>query len=132
LLQSYFPIKLTKLDDEYSKFTHFNSHEVVGHWHNDMPGLTPRSKVIATSLGCPRQIVEYSNVVYGFQCHLEFTSESIAVLIEVSYEEFDDIDNHNYIQKPEYIIAISNLHMNLLLFKFMDKLAVEYRSILTM
>jgi len=37
----------------------------VGHWHNDMPGLTAECMVLATSEKCPRQIVEYGPVVYG-------------------------------------------------------------------
>lgn len=122
----YFPIELTDYGVENPKFTHFSSNEMVGHWHNDMPGLTWQSKVVARSVGCPRQIVEYSNLVYGFQCHLEFTSESITELIESSDDEFDDIDSHYYIQKPEYIIANSSLQMNLLLFEFMDKLVLAY------
>jgi len=122
----YFPIKLTEFAGKHSKIAHFNSNEVVGHWHNDMPGLTPTSKVLATSEGCPRQIVEYSNLVYGFQCHLEFTPESVAELVSVSVDEFSDIDNHPYIQNPEYIIDSSSLHMNSLLFEFMDKLMIEY------
>jgi GMP synthase (glutamine-hydrolysing) len=121
----YFPIDLTDYGVQHPKFTHFSSKEVVGHWHNDMPGLTLTSKVLATSAGCPRQIVEYSNLVYGLQCHLEFTPETINELIKNSYAEFD---NYNYVQNIEYIIASSSLHMNSLLFEFMDKLAHEYTS----
>lgn len=124
----YFPIELTSFGDNHAKFSHFNHHEVVGHWHNDMPGLTPTCKIIASSLGCPRQIVEYSNLVYGFQCHLEFTSKYLTQLIEVFREEFDDIDNYSYIQKPELIIDTSSLYMNSLLYEFMDKLVLEHTS----
>ena len=122
----YFPIKLTELGRGHSNFSHFNTLETVGHWHNDMPGLTPTSKVLATSIGCPRQIVEYSPLVYGFQCHLEFTAESIAGLIAVSADEFETADHHNYIQKPERLMANSSLSMNALLFEFMDKFMVYY------
>ena len=81
----YFPIELTDDGLAEAKFSHFNRSEVVGHWHNDMPGLTLTSKVIAASAGCPRQIVEYSSLVYGLQCHLEFTSDSITALIDNAY-----------------------------------------------
>ena len=121
----YFPIRLTEDGTEHPKFKHFSRTEVVGHWHNDMPGLTAKSKVIAKSVGCPRQIVEYSKIVYGFQCHLEFTAESVTELIEHSYADFDDINNHNYIQKPEDIMTSSSLPMNALLFEFMDKLVLD-------
>jgi len=122
----YFPIELTMHAAESQKFSHFKDCELVGHWHNDMPGLTQTSKVLATSEGCPRQIVEYSSRVYGFQCHLEFTLESITELIDVSIDEFNDIENQNYQQSPEYILAQSSVPMNSLLYKFMDKLVDEY------
>jgi GMP synthase (glutamine-hydrolysing) len=33
----------------------------VGHWHRDMPGLTAGAKVLATSAGCSRQIIQYGD-----------------------------------------------------------------------
>ena len=62
-----FPIQLTDDGLKDEKINHFGSSLLVGHWHNDMPGLTTDSKILATSTGCPRQIVAYSNLVYGFQ-----------------------------------------------------------------
>jgi len=124
----YFPIKLTEDGRQVDKFSHFNASELVGHWHNDMPGLSPTSKVLATSAGCPRQIIEYSNLVYGFQCHLEFTTESIKEIIEVSDDEFVEIEQHNYIQAPNSIIAQNSLAMNALLVEFMDKLMFSYTN----
>ena len=64
--------------------------------------------------------------MYGFQCHLEFTPESIAELVNVSDNEFSDNDDHHYIQNPEYILNSSSLRMNSLLVEFMDKLMIEY------
>lgn len=122
----YFPIELTDDAVDHAKFSHFNQCELVGHWHNDMPGLTASSKVLATSVGCPRQIVEYSNLVYGFQCHLEFTPESIAKLITNAADDFANMTQYNYIQKPEQIVAGNSLSMNSLLFTFMDNLVVDY------
>lgn len=124
----YFPIALTKSGREHPHLSHFNLTEIVGHWHNDMPGLTPTSKVLATSAGCPRQIIEYSPLVYGFQCHLEFTAESLTELIAVSHDEFEKIGHHNYLEKPESIIARSSLTMNSLLSGFLDKLIHSYET----
>ena len=124
----YFPIALTESGRQHSNLSHFNATEIVGHWHNDMPGLTPTSKILAASAGCPRQIIEYSPLVYGFQCHLEFTAESLADLIMVSHDEFEKIGHHNYIQDPENIMASSSLAMNTLLFGFMDKLVLSYET----
>jgi len=125
----YFPITLTESGKQDPKLSHFNEKELVGHWHNDMPGLTSTSKVLATSTGCPRQIVEYSHLVYGFQCHLEFTTESIVELIENSNDEFNAIEHHNQVQDPESITATSNYAMNALLFEFMDKLVLSYTQV---
>jgi GMP synthase (glutamine-hydrolysing) len=68
----------------------------VGHWHNDMPGLTPNAKIIAFSAGCPRQIIEYSKLVYGLQCHMELTSEVVELLIQHSEVELNDAHNYNW------------------------------------
>ncbi|MCJ8294528.1 MAG: glutamine amidotransferase [Colwellia sp.] len=122
----YFPIDLSEQGIEHTKLAHFKHQQVVGHWHNDMPGLTADSKVLATSAGCPRQIVEYSALVYGFQCHLEFTSASVYELIEVSAGDFADIEQHHFVQPAELIVAYNTLAMNKLLFKFMDKLVLAY------
>lgn len=65
-----FPITLTEDGCKDEMFSHFTKTLEVGHWHNDMPGLTPEAKIIAFSEGCPRQIVSYSDRVFGFQCHM--------------------------------------------------------------
>lgn len=59
----------------------------VIHWHNDMPGLTKDSVILASSAGCPRQIIRYQENIYGFQCHLEITLEGIKTMIEVVPED---------------------------------------------
>ncbi len=85
------------------------------------------SKVLATSAGCTRQIIEYSALVYGFQCHLEFTTASLAELITVSADEFKAVGQYCYIQDPQSIIANSSSAMNALLFEFMNKLVLSYK-----
>lgn len=116
-----FPIQLTQdgLNDE--KISHLGSPLLVGHWHNDMPGLTLQSKVLATSTGCPRQIIAYSNIVYGFQCHMELTPEVIELLI--AEEDFLSINTkHRFVQKPDEIRSFDYSEMNKKLFLFLDKL----------
>jgi GMP synthase (glutamine-hydrolysing) len=124
----YFPIKLNEIGLSHSKFKHFNSIETVGHWHNDMPGLTQKSRVLASSDGCQRQIVEYAKLVYGFQCHLEFTAQTLKILIENSETEFIHYKDHQYIQCPEKILAKKTTHMNFLMSGFMDALIHDYLS----
>jgi len=112
------------LKDE--KINHFGANLPVGHWHNDMPGLTSQSKILATTVGCPRQIVAYHNLVYGFQCHMELTPAVIELLIA---EELDFLTNntaYRYVQKPDEIRSYDLHEMNEMLFRFLDKLETEY------
>ena len=53
-----------------------------------MPGLTYNAVVLATSQGCPRQIVRFSPKHYAFQAHLEFDPKAIDLLIAADGEEY--------------------------------------------
>ena len=44
-------------------------------------GLSDKAVVLATSKGCPRQIICFSPKHYAFQAHLEFDLEAIDLLI---------------------------------------------------
>lgn len=123
-----FPISLTATGKANDKFAHFGDTLAVGHWHNDMPGLTEGSKIIAYSEGCPRQIVEYSDLVYGFQCHMEFTPEVIELLIGASQRELAALTNYRFVQQPEGLRSNDYEEMNQKLFGFLDKLIVTYSS----
>lgn len=46
-----FPITLTPEGRANDKFAHFGETLDVGHWHNDMPGLTENSKIIPLARG---------------------------------------------------------------------------------
>ena len=120
-----FPITLTEEGSNNPKFSHFGHQLEVGHWHNDMPGLTPTATIIATSEGCPRQIVEYSDLVYGFQCHMEFTPEVVELLIEAE-TDLPTLTNHRFVQQPDALRANSWAEMNDKLHTFLDHLADAY------
>ncbi len=92
----------------------------VGHWHGDMPGLTPESKILAYSAGCPRQIVRYSPKVYCFQCHFEFTPETIEQMIVNSTHELEAYKNMPYIESTEKLKTYDFKEINERLFKFLD------------
>lgn len=94
----------------------------VAHWHGDMPGLTLESKVLATSEGCPRQIVRYSPTVYGFQCHFEFTPEAIEGMIQKNAQELEEHKDLPYIETADELRAHDYNEMNTLLFQFLDQL----------
>lgn len=123
-----FPIQLTEEGLNDPKINHFGSELEVGHWHNDMPGLTAESKILASSKGCPRQIVSYSNLVYGFQCHMELNPEVIELLIAADEEFLLTNTKHQYVQHPDKIRSFDFSEMNQKLFEFLDKLEAEYRN----
>ncbi len=90
----------------------------VIHWHNDMPGLTDTSIILASSLGCPRQIVKYKNNVYGFQCHLEITLDGIKALIEAVPE---DLKPSKFTQSKEELLAQDYQSINNLMITILDR-----------
>ncbi|WP_343673982.1 glutamine amidotransferase [Chitinophaga sp.] len=108
------PIELTNAGIKSDMIGHFGAVLDVGHWHYDMPGLTGHCKILAKSKGCPRQIIEYTPLVYGFQCHMEFTPEVLALLIANS--------NEDVIHNPDTDFT----DMNDKLFTFCDKLIAAY------
>lgn len=117
-----FPITLTEDGKQDSIFSTFPEKFMVGHWHGDMPGLTPDSKILATSEGCPRQIVRYSPNIYGFQCHFEFTPEAIEAMIENNAHELEEHKGLPYIQTADQLRKNDYSEMNSLLFSFLDKI----------
>lgn len=123
-----FPIALTPEGKRNEKFSDFGDTLDVGHWHNDMPGLTESAVVIAHSEGCPRQIVQYSNLVYGFQCHMEFTPDVIELLIAASESELASLTNHRFVQQADALRANDYEEMNRKLHGFLDKLIEDYRE----
>jgi len=121
-----FPIMLTEYGITHSKFSHLGKMTEVGHWHNDMPGLTCDAKIIAFSAGCPRQIIEYSKLVYGLQCHMELNSEVVELLIHHSEVELNQAHNYKFVNTREELRNHDYQEMNQNLFIFLDKLKEEY------
>ncbi|MCC8378948.1 type 1 glutamine amidotransferase [Xenorhabdus sp. PB30.3] len=121
-----YPIMLTEEGLKNNKFSHFGEMLEVGHWHSDMPGLTPDAKIIAFSEGCPRQIIEYQHLVYAFQCHMELTTEVVELLIQNSEKELSKANEYKFVQTPEVLRTHDYSEMNNKLFVFLDKLAEQY------
>ena len=96
----------------------------TGHWHGDMPGLTEDAVVLATSQGCPRQIIRFSSKHYAFQAHLEFDSEAVNFLIAADGEEVleEQSQNLTFVQNTQDIRAYDYREMNAKLFAFLDSL----------
>lgn len=111
-----FSISLSEIGKKDHIFKNFNTTFDVIHWHNDMPGLTPDSQILAYSAGCPRQIIRYKKNVYGLQCHLEITHEGIKTMIDACP---DDLKPSTYTQTKQQLLAndyqsINNLMIEIL------------------
>ena len=119
-----FPITLTEagLKDEHVKV--FGPTLITGHWHGDMPGLTEDAVVLATSQGCPRQIIRFSYKHYAFQAHLEFDPEAVELLIAADVEDVieEQSSKLTFVQNPQVIRAYDYREMNAKLYAFLDSL----------
>ncbi|WP_460142036.1 type 1 glutamine amidotransferase [Pseudomonas sp. S2_E01] len=123
-----YPITLTDAGRANAHVAHFGPTLEVGHWHNDMPGLTADAQVLAFSEGCPRQIIQYGRLVYGFQCHMEFTREVIELLIGASGGDLDAMIDRRFVQQPEVLRANDYTQMNQKLFGFLDAIVSDYQA----
>jgi GMP synthase (glutamine-hydrolysing) len=121
-----FDLTLTDKAKNDPIFSTFENKFPVGHWHGDMPGLTPTTTILATSEGCPRQIVRYLPRVYGFQCHFEFTLQSIEGMIENCSHELEQYKSLPYIENAETLRGHNYTPINNLLFKFLDYMFSVY------
>lgn len=111
-----FPIKLTAHGQKDPLLAGLPQIFPVTHWHKYMPGIPKNAKILATSEGCPRQIIRYSSKVYGFQCHPEVTPEDIQKAI--SYFE-EDLCPGLYVQSKDDFLkndfsSINNMMISIL------------------
>ena len=123
-----FELSLTESASHDKIFSKFPGKFLVGHWHGDMPGLTAESEILATSKGCPRQIVRYTPKVYGFQCHFEFTPESIEGMINSCSRELEELKSLPYVQNEIELRKNDYESINDLLFKFLDYMDNIYEN----
>lgn len=124
----HYPITLSEAGKQHPLLAHFGSPLTVGHWHNDMPGLTDQATVLAASVGCPRQIVQYGNFVYGFQCHMEFTAEAVEGLIQHAEQELAEAKEKRFIRSNAEMREWDYREMNEKLWQFLDLLVKKRQS----
>ena len=119
-----FPITLTEAGFKDNHVKVFGQTLNTGHWHGDMPCLTKNAVVLATSQGCPRQIIRFSPKHYAFQAHLEFDPEAVELLIAADGEEVlkEQSSKLTFVQKPEAIRNYAYREMNAKLYAFLDSL----------
>lgn len=119
------PARLTEAGRRDPLFADFPAVFDAGAWHNDMPGLTADSVVIAASEGCPRQIVRYAPLAYGFQTHMEFTH---AIVANGLRDCGGELGEGRFVQSVGQMLAYDYAPMNALLSRFLDRLLEAYRA----
>lgn len=82
-----FDIQLTENGKMDPLFREMPTEFKVMHWHGDMAGIGKDTEILASSQGCPRQIMRYAPKVYGLQCHLEIEHEGMKRLVEHCSED---------------------------------------------
>lgn len=123
-----FSLSLTDQASSDPVFSKFPPSFSVGHWHGDMPGLTPQSQILAVSSGCPRQIVKYSPKIYGFQCHFEFTPESIEGMIKNCSDELVKYEGLPFIENADKLRTYDFVEINERLFTFLDYIKDQFEN----
>jgi GMP synthase (glutamine-hydrolysing) len=114
-----YPLSLTEESLDDPLLEGFPNSFPVIHWHNDMPGETKDSVILASSQGCPRQILRYAPRVYGFQCHLEITKEGIQEMIKACP---GDLKPSRFTQTPDELLVQDYGAINQLMIKILDRL----------
>lgn len=122
-----YPMELTGEGQADPHVKELGNHLPVGHWHGDMPGLVEGASVLATTPGCPRQIVRFSPKHYAFQTHLEFDQEAVTGLIAAEGRETleETSKTHPYIQSPDELLKQDYTEMNDRLYNFLDSLTKQ-------
>jgi len=118
-----FPVTLTAEGMQDPILEGFPKNFPVIHWHNDMPGETSHSVLLAKSEGCPKQILRYGPLVYGFQCHLEITKDGIQSLIAACP---GDLKASRFTQSPAELLAQDYDTIHGYMKKILDRLTSNF------
>lgn len=118
-----FPIHLTQQGVEDSLFKSIPDRFNVAHWHQDMPGLPVGSVVLATSPGCPRQIIRFNERTIGTQCHFELTSDLVKEMADHCH---NDLNHGPYIQNLSDFVNADFDAINKVLFTLLDRFVDDH------
>lgn len=91
-----------------------------------MPGLTADAQVLAYSEGCPRQIVAYSDRVFGVPCQMALTPDVVEQLIAHYEADLSRAAQYRFVETAEAQRAHDYREMNDMLWLFLDKLTAHY------
>ena len=112
------PVQLTPAGEYDPMLREFPRCFEAAHWHNDMPGIPEGAEILATSAGCPRQIIRFRDHVYGFQCHPEMT---LSVMTRLSTHCSHDLNGGQYVQSREELLTQDYTAINKHAFRFLDQ-----------
>ncbi len=120
----WFPVTLTREAKSSPIFRTLPNKFFTFHWHGDTFEIPHGAARIAQSEGCANQAFEYGRVI-GLQFHLEYSVESINLMIQNCSDEIMD---GKYIQKQDKIVSqISNVHkIKEILNTLLDNMEREY------
>jgi len=119
-----FPIMLTNAGKRDPLLEGLEEAFPVIHWHNDMPGVSQDSEILAFSEGCPRQIVRYTPRIYGFQCHLEIDDKGIQTMIDACPNDFAP---SAYTQSAAQLMQQDYLAINRKMMTILDRMVALYK-----
>jgi GMP synthase (glutamine-hydrolysing) len=117
----FFDVSLTPAGQKDPLFEGFKTSFLSGHWHNDMPGLPDGASVLATSDGCPRQVIRFSERVLGFQSHFELTHEVMAGFIN---KFRDDLVPARFVQTADAMLSADFKAQAVQMKRLLDRLFV--------
>jgi GMP synthase-like glutamine amidotransferase len=120
----WFPVSLTREAKSSPIFRTLPNKFITFHWHGDTFEIPLGATKIAESEGCENQAFEYGRVI-GLQFHLEYSVESINLMIQNCG---DEIVYGKYIQKRDEILSnYKNLpETNLILNLLLDNIEKEF------
>lgn len=95
------------------------------HWHTEMPGLSPGARVLAYSKGCPRQIVQYTDNIFAFQCHLEMTQRGAKEVLCHLQDQVKENAGGKFVQTSARILSGDFGRANAVLRMFLDALVAK-------
>lgn len=114
-----FPVTLNEAGSQDPLLAGLSSSFLSLHWHDDMAGETAQGTVLASSQGCPNQIVRYGPYQYGFQCHLEFNLEAVKSVMNARPQDFVP---GKFIQDPQEMLAQNYTKINQIMITLLDRL----------
>ncbi|MDF1654533.1 MAG: homoserine O-succinyltransferase [Coxiellaceae bacterium] len=110
----FFPVELSAVGVQSELLNDLPPKFIAGHWHYDMPGVPSNAQVLASSVGCPRQIIQYGERVLGMQCHLELTRAETEVFIQKCPQDLvpgKHVQTPDQMRATDFDLMASQMHM---------------------